>query len=184
MQIYDRSIVLVGIMGSGKTTAGRELAKLLNMPFADSDAEVERLSGLSIPEIFEKHGEPEFRRQERGVMLSLLEGKPQVIASGGGVFLQPELKESIINHSFSVWLKPNFNVLLERNKRDLSQRPLLKNSDIETRLQQLIDVRYPVYAEADITLVTDGQTQQDTARLIKMEIDRLLSRKGNSAVHV
>lgn len=177
-------IVLVGIMGSGKTRVGQALSKLLALPFVDSDREIERMSRYSVGEIFEKFGEGEFRLREKQIMLRLLnDGTQKVLASGGGGFIQPEIRHEVQEKAISVWLKPNINVLVERNGRN-NKRPMLQGSDIESRLRQLMDVRYPVYAEADITIVTDGQTPHDTARLIKMEMDRHLGRKGNSAVHV
>ena len=106
-------------------------------------------------------------------MLRLLEGDTKVVASGGGGFIQPEIRSYIKEKAISVWLKTDITILLERVSRN-DKRPILSGGNVMDKLQHLIDVRYPVYAEADITVVTDGQTPQDTARLIKMEIERLL----------
>jgi shikimate kinase len=173
MPVYNKIIVLVGIMGSGKTRTGEILAKLLKLPFVDSDQEIERFANASITEIFEKHGEAEFRRQEKDVMLRLLSGQAAVVASGGGGFMQPDIKSHIKEKAISIWLKTDINNLVERVSRN-DKRPLLKGGNVMDKLQKLIDVRYPVYAEADITVVTDGRTPQDTARLIKSEIDKHL----------
>ena len=173
MPIYNKIIVLVGMMGSGKTRVGGDLARLTNLSFADSDHEIELAANSSVSEIFEKFGEKEFRLRERQVMERLLAGGPCILASGGGGFIQPEVRYSIKKQAISVWLKINIDTLVERTSRN-SNRPLLQGGDIRNKLQQLMDVRYPIYAEADITVVTDGQTPQDAARLIKKEIDRLL----------
>lgn len=177
----QKTIVLVGIMGSGKTVTGQELAHISEIPFVDSDQIIEAQLNLSVFELFEKYGESEFRRREREIILQLLKGESLILASGGGAFLDDSVRNSIKEKAISVWLKPNIDILVERNKKN-DLRPLLKNMDVESRLRELMDVRYPVYAEADIAIVTDGQTPQETAQLIKMEIDRLVSRKGNAAV--
>lgn len=173
MPTYNKTIVLVGIMGSGKTRIGAELARLINLPFLDSDREIERAANYSVSEIFEKFGEAEFRLKEKQIMLRLLSEETRVLATGGGGFIQPEVRSSVKSNAISVWLKTDINILVERLSRN-NNRPILRGGDIRTKLQQLIDVRYPIYAEADITVVTDGQTPQDTARLIKTEIDRHL----------
>jgi shikimate kinase len=173
MSIYNKIIVLVGMMGSGKSRVGSDLARLMSLPFVDSDSEIERASNYSVAEIFEKLGETEFRLREKQIMLRLLAGEACVLASGGGGFIQSDIRSAVKNKAISVWLKANLDILVERTSRN-SSRPLLQGGDIRPKLQQLMDVRYPIYAEADITVVTDEQTPQDTARLIKKEIDRLL----------
>jgi shikimate kinase len=169
MQSTEKIIVLVGLMGSGKSRIGAELAKLLKLPFVDADLEIERAAGYTISEIFEKFGEKEFRRGEKSVMLRLLSGEPKVLASGGGAFIQPEIKSLIKEKAISVWLKANLDTLVERTSRT-SHRPLLQNTNAAERLQELMGMRYPVYAEADITIVTDDQTPQNTARLILQQL--------------
>ncbi len=151
-----RPIVLVGLMGAGKTTIGRRLAAALALPFLDADAEIERAAGLSIPEIFERHGEPEFRRGERRVIARLLERAPHVLATGGGAFMDAETRALVKAKAVSVWLKAPLDVLLRRvEKRD--NRPLLKQGDPEAVMRRLMDERYPVYAEADVTVETNHQ---------------------------
>lgn len=146
-----RSIVLIGMMGAGKSSVGRKLALRLGIPFIDADAEIERAAGMSIPDIFEIHGETEFRAGESRVIARLLDGGPQVLATGGGAFMNAATRARIREKGISVWLKADFEVLLRRIKRR-SDRPLLKTADPAATLRQLIDVRYPVYAEAAITI--------------------------------
>ncbi|KAB2877520.1 MAG: shikimate kinase [Pseudorhodoplanes sp.] len=146
-----RSIVLIGMMGAGKSSVGRKLALRLGIPFVDADTEIERAAGMSIPDIFEIHGETEFRAGESRVIARLLDGGPQVLATGGGAFMNAATRARIREKGISVWLKADFEVLLRRIKRR-SDRPLLKTADPAATLRQLIDVRYPAYAEAAITI--------------------------------
>lgn len=163
--------MLVGLMGSGKTRVGMELSKLLNLPFVDSDKEIERAAGLSIPEIFEKFGEKEFRSGEKKVMLRLLSEGGKVLASGGGAFIQPDIRKAIREKAISIWLKADLETLIERTSRT-SHRPLLQGGNAAEKLGELIEARYPVYAEADITVVTDAQSPQDMAKRIKLELEK------------
>jgi shikimate kinase len=144
-----RSLVLVGMMGAGKSSIGRKLAQRLNLPFVDADAEIERAAGMSIGDIFAKHGEPYFRAGEARVIARLLEGGPQVLATGGGAFMHPQSREAIRAKGISVWLKAEYDVLMKRIKRR-SDRPLLKTEDPGETLRRLMQERDPVYAEADV----------------------------------
>ena len=173
MPVYNKIIVLVGMMGSGKTRVGSDLARLMGLPFVDSDREIEESANCSVSDIFKKFGEPEFRLKEKQVMERLLTGQPCVLASGGGSFIQSDIRSSIKEKAISVWLEAGIDTLVKRVSRG-SSRPILQGGDVRDKLQQLIAARSPVYAEADITVVTDDQTPQDTARLVKTEIDRLL----------
>ena len=150
-KLGNRTIVLVGMMGAGKSSIGRRLASEFNLPFVDADTEIETAAGMSIPEIFEAHGEPYFRSGEARVIARLLESGPQVLASGGGAFINPQTRALIRARGISVWLKADLEVLLRRIKRR-SDRPLLKTDDPEQTLRQLIAERYPIYAEADVTV--------------------------------
>ena len=150
-KLGNRTIVLVGMMGAGKSSIGRRLASEFNLPFVDADTEIETAAGMSIPEIFEAHGEPYFRSGEARVIARLLESGPQVLASGGGAFINPQTRALIRARGISVWLKADLEVLLRRIKRR-SDRPLLKTDDPEQTLSQLIAERYPIYAEADVTI--------------------------------
>lgn len=144
-----RSIVLVGIMGAGKTTMGRRLAAWLGLPFADADAEIELAAGMCIPDIFAKHGEAHFRDGERRVVARLLAEGPKVIATGGGAFMQPMTRERIAASAISVWLKPEFDVVMRR-VRKRSNRPLLNTPDPEGTMRRMMEQRDPVYALADL----------------------------------
>ena len=148
-----RSIVLVGMMGAGKTTIGRRLAARLQLPFLDADHEIEQAAGKSIPEIFADHGETQFREGERRVIARLLAGGPQVLATGGGAFMDAATREAVARQGVSVWLRAEFDVLLRRVRRR-PNRPLLQTPDPEATLHALMDRRYPVYAQADVTVLS------------------------------
>jgi shikimate kinase/3-dehydroquinate synthase len=145
----DRSIVLVGLMGAGKTTIGRRLAQKLGLGFVDADVEIERAAGESIPEIFERHGEAAFREGERRVIARLLEGERRVLATGGGAFMDESTRALIAEQGISIWLHAELDVLMRRVARR-NNRPLLKQGDPRATMERLIAERYPVYATADI----------------------------------
>lgn len=147
----QRSIVLVGLMGCGKSAIGRRLAARLSLPFIDADEEIERAAGKSIEDIFADHGEPYFREGERKVLARLLRSGPQVLATGGGAFMNEESQAAIAENGISVWLKADLPLLVRRVGRR-GNRPLLKAGDPETVLQNLMTTRYPIYAKADITV--------------------------------
>ena len=140
-----RSIVLVGMMGAGKSSIGRRLASRLGIPFIDADAEIESAAGMTIPEIFEKHGEPYFRAGEARVIARLLDNGPQVLATGGGSVMDPQTRALISQKGISIWLKADIDVLLKRTKRR-NDRPLVE------KIKDLLPVREPIYAQADIII--------------------------------
>jgi len=146
-----RSVVLVGMMGAGKSSVGRRLAARLGVPFVDADVEIEKAADMTIPEIFSTHGEPYFRAGEARVIARLLEGGPQVLATGGGAFMSADTRAAIQAKGISVWLRATLDVLSRRIRRR-NDRPLLKTSDPVETLRKLIDERYPTYAEADLTV--------------------------------
>ncbi len=150
-RLDGHAIVLVGLMGAGKTTVGRRLAEKLDLVFVDADHEIELAAGRTIPEIFAQHGEAYFRDGERKVIARLLENGAQVLATGGGAFMNAETRAAIRRHGISIWLRADFDLLMSRVRRR-SNRPLLQNDDPEAVMQKLIAERYPVYAEADITV--------------------------------
>lgn len=150
----DRSIVLVGLMGAGKSSIGRRLAQRLGVPFIDADTEIERAAGRSIPEIFEAFGEAAFRDGERRVIRRLLEEPVvRILATGGGAYMDQGTRDVIRERAIALWLKADLDTLFERVSRR-SNRPLLKTDDPRATLQTLMDRRYPIYAEADIVLET------------------------------
>jgi shikimate kinase len=161
-----RTIVLVGLMGAGKTKIGRRLAVRLNLPFFDSDNEIEAAAGETIEEIFRNRGEDVFRDGERRVILRLLQQSPHVLATGGGAFMDPATRAAIAKRGVSVWLRADLDVLLARVSRR-TNRPLLQTSDPRAVLADLITRRHPVYAEADLVIDSgEGPAEQTTSRVI------------------
>lgn len=173
----DRPIALVGLMGAGKTTVGRRLAAALQLPFVDADAEIERAARLTVAEIFELHGEAEFRRGERGVIARLLNDPPHVLATGGGAFIDPATRALVKEKAISVWLKAPLEVLMRRvEKRET--RPLLKNGDPEATMRKLMEDRYPIYAEADLTVES---TNAPHTASVSSVLDALATKFGASS---
>src|SRR6187402_104543 len=149
-----RSVVLVGMMGAGKSSIGRRLAQRLGVSFVDADAEIEAAAGMTIAEIFASYGEPYFRSGEQRVIARLLESGPQVLATGGGAYMNAETRTAIRQKGISVWLKADFDVLMRRVKRrSTADRPMLQG-DPAQRIAHLMAERYPVYAEADVTVMS------------------------------
>jgi shikimate kinase len=154
-----RSVVLVGLMGSGKTTIGKRVASMLGINFVDSDAEIEAASRMSIPELFERYGEPEFRDLERRVIRRILRSGPKVLATGGGAFMNEQTRKAIARAGISVWLNTGLDVLMDRVGRK-SNRPLLKTADPRATMQGLMDMRYPVYALSDFTVISRDEKKE------------------------
>lgn len=157
----DRPIVLVGLMGAGKSCIGRRLAESFGLPFRDSDSEVEEAAGCEIRDIFEVYGEPAFRDCERRVIQRLLQSSPSIIATGGGAFMDTQTRDDVKAHAMSIWLRADPEVLFQRTKRS-KNRPLLNDGDALATLKALADQRYPVYAEADITIETANEGLEKT----------------------
>ncbi|WP_404401727.1 shikimate kinase [Pelagibacterium halotolerans] len=151
--LAGRPILLVGMMGAGKTTVGRRLAARLGLDFVDSDAEIETAAGMPVPDIFSTHGEDEFRAGETRVIARLLREHKGIIATGGGAFMSAETRALAKQLAVSIWIKAEFELLFSRVSRR-SNRPLLKTPDPRGTLQALIDARYPTYALADITITS------------------------------
>ena len=168
-RLGNRALVLVGLMGAGKTSVGRRLAEKLEIPFVDADHEIEIAAGKTIPEIFFDHGEDYFREGERRVITRLLENGKQVLATGGGAFMNAETREKIKGHGVSLWLKADLDVLLKRVAKR-NDRPLLQNDDPAAVMKRLIDMRYPIYAQSDITVesrdVQHGQMVSDVIKAL------------------
>lgn len=146
-----RSLVLVGLMGAGKSTVGRRLAQTLGLPFRDADHEIESAAGMTIPDIFAIHGEESFRDGERRVIARLLQEGPMVLATGGGAFMNEETRQRIAEHGISIWLRADLDVLMRR-VRKRGNRPLLQNPDPEGTMRRLMEQRHPVYATADLAV--------------------------------
>ena len=169
-----RPIVLVGMMGAGKTTVGRRLATRLGRHFVDSDEEVEKAAGMTIEDIFAAHGEADFRAGEVRVIARLMKDRGLVLGTGGGAFMNADTRTLIKTSGISVWIKADFDLLFQRVQRR-SNRPLLKTPNPRQTLQDLIDKRYPVYAEADVTVVSEDVPQDQVAGAV---IDALLAHLG------
>src|SRR5512139_1766396 len=146
-----RSIVLVGMMGVGKSTVGRRLAARLRLPFVDADTEIEAAAGMTIREIFECHGEPHFRDGEARVIARLLEGGPVVLATGGGAFMREETRRRIAARAVSIWLKADTETIMRRVRRR-ADRPLLQTADPEATVTRLLGEREPIYRTAELTI--------------------------------
>jgi shikimate kinase len=160
-----RPIVLVGLMGVGKSTVGRRLASRLRLPFVDADHAIEEAAGMTIPEIFERFGEPYFRDGERRVIARLVDGRPKVIATGGGAFINDETRALILAEATAIWLNAHPDVLAERvGRRDT--RPLLRGRNPRQVLAELAAVRNPIYAEAHIHIVSNKGPHESTVQAI------------------
>lgn len=151
----DKPIVLVGLMGAGKTTIGKRLAARLKVNFVDTDAEIEVAAGHTVAEIFEKYGEKEFRDGERRVIARLLTSEPQVLATGGGAFIDPETRANVKAGAYSIWLNAGLDLLVDRVGRR-NTRPLLKTGEPRQILDRLLAERGPIYAEADLMIESDS----------------------------
>ena len=147
----QRSIVMVGLMGCGKSSVGRRLAAEIAVPFVDADDEIEKAAGMTIPEIFSLYGEDYFRSGERRVIARLLQGGPQVLATGGGAYMNAETRTSVREQGFAIWLKAELPILMRRVLKRVN-RPLLKSGNPEAVMRHLMAVRYPIYAEADLAV--------------------------------
>ncbi len=169
-----KPLVLVGLMGAGKSTVGRRLASALNVDFVDSDNEIAEAAGSSISEIFETYGEAIFRDLEKRVLMRLIGGNPCIIATGGGAFMNHDIRAEIKQKATSVWLRAELDVLVERvSRRDT--RPLLKTGDKSVILRKLMDERYPIYAEANIVIDSNNSTHDavvhDVLKALKERIN-------------
>jgi shikimate kinase len=151
-RLGDRSIVLIGMMGVGKSSIGRRLGSRLGVPFVDADTEIERAAGMSIADIFARHGEAAFRSGEARVIARLLNGGPQVLATGGGAVMNEATRALIKERGVSIWLSAELDLLLRRISKRKAERPMLQTDDPAATLRDLLTTRQPIYAQADITV--------------------------------
>lgn len=173
LPVLDRPLVLVGLMGAGKSTVGRRLARRLGLRFVDSDEEIERACGRSIAEIFERYGEPSFREGERRVIARLIEGPPRVIATGGGAFIDPTTRGLILERCTAIWLDADVETLAQRvSRRDT--RPLLRDCEPGPVLADLAERRNPIYAQAHLHIRTEAVPQE---RLVDEILDILAAER-------
>ncbi|MET0313331.1 MAG: shikimate kinase [Hansschlegelia sp.] len=176
-----RSVILVGMMGAGKTSVGRRLAQALSMPFVDADAEIEARASRTVAEIFEQHGEAYFRAGEARVIARLLADRQMVLATGGGAWMNPETRRQIAEAGVSIWLRAEFDVLLRR-VRKRNNRPLLASADPEATLKALMETRYPVYALADLTVISrDAPHERVVAEVIAALYELFCGKDGVEA---
>lgn len=166
---FPRTIVLVGLMGAGKSCIGRRLAVRLDVPFSDADQEVERAAGMTIPEIFESYGEASFRDCERRVIARLLRCRPHVLATGGGAFMNDQTRALIKARAISVWLRADLDLLVRRTAKR-STRPLLEQGDPRAVLRELMAKRDPVYAEADVTVDSVDGPPETTVQKVEASV--------------
>jgi len=173
---WPHTIALVGLMGAGKSCIGRRLANNMGMPFMDADQEIERAAGCSIADFFSTHGEKEFREGERKVIRRLLQEEPLILATGGGAYMDEGTRQLLKEKALTIWLRADLDLLLKRVQKR-TDRPLLKNVDPREKLAQLMDVRYPVYAEADIIIDSiDGPPDLTLSRVLG-ELEKCQARK-------
>lgn len=175
-----RSIVLIGMMGAGKSTIGRRLAARLRLPFLDADIEIEAAASMTIPEIFAAHGEPYFRDGEARVIARLLDNGPSVIATGGGAVMREETRNRIRDKAISIWLKADADVIMKRVKRR-ADRPLLQTEDPAATINRLLEAREPVYQTADLTIWSRDVPHD---RIVDECIDALRARLDGGAAAV
>jgi shikimate kinase len=177
-----RPVVLIGLMGAGKSSVGAKLAELLGASFCDSDHEIESAANMTVPEIFERYGEPHFRDGERRVIARLLAEGPKVLATGGGAFMNPLTRAVISEKAVSVWLKADLDLLVTRTA-GRTHRPLLNRGDPREILKGLIEARYPVYALADVHVRSrNGMTHEQMARRIVAALQDHGARTGRGAL--
>jgi shikimate kinase len=180
-RLAGRTIVMVGMMGAGKSSIGRRLAARLGLPFVDADTEIEQAANATISDIFETHGEAYFRDGERRVIQRLLDGSPKVLATGGGAFVNPETRAAIRAAGVSIWLKVDRDLILHRVKRR-SNRPLLKTADPGVVIDRLLQERNPIYAEADIHVQSRDVAHDVVISDILAALDGWLSRHAVETV--
>lgn len=171
----QRSVVLVGMMGSGKSSVGKRLGARLGLPFVDADTEIETAAGMSIPDIFAQRGETEFRDGERRVIARILATRsPLVLATGGGAYMNADTRARIAEFGISVWLKADADVLMRR-VRKRSNRPLLRTADPEGTMRRLLAEREPVYSQADITVISSDDPHEVVVEAALAELERATS---------
>lgn len=171
----DRPIVLVGMMGAGKSAIGRRLAERLGVPFLDADAEIEKAADMTVADIFDSYGEAEFRRLEREVIKRLLRQGPCVLATGGGAWMDPDTRRAVHEIGVSVWLKAGFDLIWERVSRK-SHRPLLRTEDPRGTLAALMQARDPIYAQASVTVESTDAPKESMVERVLADLARALAR--------
>ena len=164
-QLGQQSITIVGLMGAGKSVIGRKVAMKLKIPFVDADSEIEKAAKMSVADIFASYGEPEFRRLEKSVIRRVLEGGPQILATGGGAYMDTETREMVSENGVSLWLSADIDLLMQRVSKKTT-RPLLKNPNPRGVMEDLIKERYPVYSVADLEIASRDVSKDEMTNLV------------------
>ena len=179
MSKIDKIILLVGLMGSGKTSVGKRLARRLSLPFIDGDQEIEKAAGLSLVDVLKCFGEKEYRAGEERVMKRLLQGAPCVLASGGGSFVAEQTRELAKEHAVTIWLKADIDTLYHRTA-GRTRRPFLlgDNATVKNKLQEYITEEYPYYSEADIVVETRDEKVENTVKRVASAVNHFFQQKN------
>jgi len=175
-RIAGRSLVFVGLMGAGKSTIGKQIAQIMDLPFFDADCEIEAAAQMSITDLFARYGEQEFRDLERRVIARLLQQSAIVLATGGGAFMNTQTREKIRQSAISIWLKVDLDILMDRVLRK-NTRPLLQNDNPREVMEQLMTQRYPVYATADLTVISHDAERDVVAMNVLDRLEHYLTQR-------
>ncbi len=171
-----RALVFVGLMGAGKSVIGKRVATMLRLPFYDSDQEIEKASKMTITELFKIYGESEFRALEQRVILNLIKKSPLVLATGGGAYINQDIRKAIHQNGISIWLKADLDILMQRvSKR--KTRPLLQTTNPKETMQKLMEQRYPIYAKANLTINTHTESRLTVAKNVIRSVQHYLDRR-------
>ncbi|MCP4933688.1 MAG: shikimate kinase [bacterium] len=181
-KLGDRSIILVGLMGAGKTVIGRMLAKRLKLPFVDADQEIEAAAGMSIKDIFAEHGEAYFRDGERKVIKRILDNGPQILATGGGAMINKQTRDAITKCGITLWLKADLDILMERVSRK-NTRPLLQTDDPRSVMKKLLDERYPIYGLSDVSVVSRNVQKRTIVTEAVVNLCEFLCHENDPGTH-
>ncbi|WP_332060296.1 shikimate kinase [Bartonella sp. CB74] len=176
--LEKRALVFVGLMGAGKSVIGKRVSTMLNLPFYDSDQEIEKAAQMTISELFKIHGESEFRAFEQRIILNLIQKSPLVLATGGGAYINEEIRKTIHENGISIWLKVDLNTLMKRVSRNQT-RPLLQTENPKETMQKLMEQRYPIYAKANLTINSHKKNRHTVAQNVIRSVQQYLYTEKN-----
>ncbi|WP_336293796.1 shikimate kinase [Bartonella sp. CB169] len=179
LSLDKRALVLIGLMGVGKSAIGKHVATLLHLPFYDSDQEIEKAAKMTITEFFKTYGEPEFRTLERSIILNLIKKSPLVLATGGGSYINQDIQNAIHQNGISIWLKADLDILMQRVSRHPT-RPLLKTKNPKETMKKLMEQRYPIYAKANLTINNHEESLHTIAQNVIRAVQKYLSTENNN----
>ncbi|ENN90116.1 shikimate kinase [Bartonella bovis m02] len=175
--LNQKALVFVGFMGSGKSIIGKHVATMLSLPFYDSDQEVEKTAQMTITQLFEMYGESKFRALEQQVILNIIKKGPLILATGGGAYMNEDIRKAIHQNGISIWLKADLHVLIERVLWGEGARPLLQTTNPKETMQKLMEQRYPIYAQANLTINNHAEHCHIVAHNVIRSVERYLSPK-------